>query len=108
MSYFYDQYLATGEVVGFDLATRAGLGRALQLADRNEALRQGIGMLPGKVFSVAVNGKTINVVVVEPEPGKMYLTAWYTKQCWGLIKGSYQETVEVIRVKDNYRVYNVQ
>ncbi len=107
-TYVYDEYVGTGEAIGMDLATKAGLGEALQLADRDEAFGYGIGMLPGRTFTVVVNGRNIHVQVVEAEPGKMYLTAWYTRDRWSIVYGSYQETVELITVKDNYRVYNVK
>jgi hypothetical protein len=106
VSYAYNEYLGIGEAVGMDLATRAGLGEALMLADRDEAFGPGIGMLPGKSFTVVVNGRNIHVQVVEAEPGKKYLTAWYTKDRWSLFYGSYRETVELIKVEHNYRVYN--
>lgn len=46
-----------GDAVALDLATRAGLGRALQSADADESFRPGIGLLPGRVFTVVVNNK---------------------------------------------------
>lgn len=105
VQYFYDQYVSTAETVGMDLATRAGLGLALQIADRDE-LVSGVGQLPGRIFDVVVNGNLIHIMIVEGEPGKHYITAWYTRMRWGIISGSYPETVDVIRIRDNYRVYN--
>jgi RHS repeat-associated protein len=103
VAYVYDSYVDKGAEAGFKLATKVGLGEALMLADRDETIG-----LPGYVFQVQAGGQTINVRIVEPERDKRYITAWYTQPRWSIFYGSYDETVELITVNDNYRVYNVR
>jgi hypothetical protein len=72
----YNAYIDEGWQVGMALATRVGMGRALQL----------YGMLgelpPGQVFTFENNGTTYHVEMVQDKSGQWYFTVWHEESSW--------------------------
>jgi hypothetical protein len=91
VTYAYEDYVGVGEKVGTALATRVGLGRALQLLGVD-------GALPAsRNFDIVRNGQTIHVCLVKKD-GQWYFTAWHTEQRWAPFYGSYDKPVDDIKV----------
>jgi hypothetical protein len=97
VTYAYDQYVDAGWTSGVDLATKVGLGRALQLAGEED-------LLPSTSFTVVTSLRKINVTLA-PDDGEYYITASYDTERWSIFFGSYTETTYIITRKDNYRVH---
>ena len=102
VSYVYDDYVGTGERVGIDLATKVGLGRAIQIAFADN-------LVPDNMFTVVTStGREIHVNIVPNGDGQdiWYLTAYYTVDRWSIFWGSYTEVVQLISGEDHYRLIN--
>jgi hypothetical protein len=82
IEYTYNEYVDKGWEVGVSLATRVGLGRALQILGA-------AGDLPNALTFdfVYPGGRVVHIDIVPDKDGTWYFTAWHKESVWYWLYG---------------------